>query len=447
MTATEDAPLIAVVDDEPRTRTLIRGALEAAGCRVAEAGDGRAAIALLEDHHPQLMILDVRMPAMTGIEALPKLLERRPDLVVLFLTAYVELKDAVALIKAGARDYLEKPVDLDELVTVVHEALGRTPTGHSETADELALEPDVIARSPSIRAVFHEARRAAGADVPVLIRGESGTGKEVLARQIHAWSPRRDGPFEALNCAAMPETLMESELFGHVRGAFTGADKDRPGRFELAAGGTLLLDELGEMPATLQAKLLRVLEDRKVRRLGDSVDRAVDVRLVAATHVDLAAAVKDGRFREDLLYRLDVIPLVLPPLRERPEDILALAEAFLATRGGAHGKPGKLAPATERCLLGHAWPGNIRELRNTITRAAIMARGPLILPTDLPAPLRSSPPPQAAATGALIGSLEDIQKRAILEALEATEGNRTHAAKRLGISRRNLLYKLRSYGL
>lgn len=433
--------LVAVVDDESRTRGLIRSALEAADYQVIEAGNGQEALALLDQHRPQLMILDVRMPVMTGLEALPRLLKKCPELIVLFLTAYVDIRDAVELMKQGARDYLEKPIDLDELVTVVNDALGRS-SSLSKAPSELPLPDHVIARSPSILAVYHEAYRAAQADVPVLIGGECGTGKEVLAGLIHDWSPRRDGPFEALNCAALPEQLIESELFGHVKGAFTGAIASRQGRFELASGGSLLLDELGEMPLSLQAKLLRVLEQKRVRKLGDSEDRLVDARVIAATNVDLDSKVAGGEFREDLLYRLNVIPLTLPPLRQRPEDILLLAEAFLKGRGK------KLSPAAQRCLLAYSWPGNVRELKNTMARAAILAQGSLILPADLPTALVNAQPNlQDGSPKVLIGSLEEIQKQAILEALEKTGGNRTHAAKILDISRRNLIYKLKSYGL
>jgi DNA-binding NtrC family response regulator len=367
---------------------------------------------------------------------------------VLLLTAYIDLRDAIAAIKTGAHDYLEKPIDLDELVVAVDEALGvgreRLP---SATGDELELPVWLIAESGAMQGVLREAAQVAPADASVLILGESGTGKEVLTRFIHERSARAAGPLVAVNCAALPENLIESELFGHERGAFTGAVGARAGRFEEAHGGTLLLDEIGEMPLALQPKLLRVLEERRIRRVGGSREIAVDVRVVAATNRPLEEDAHAGRFREDLLYRLNVITLRLPPLRERADDIAALAERFLADQGMA-GK--RFSPSAMRRLLDHRWPGNVRELRNAVVRAGIVAGGGLILPEDLPESVRAATPSldaEASGGGVLVGDMEAIQKQAILEALEKTGGNKSHAAKLLGISRRNLIYKLRSWGM
>jgi DNA-binding NtrC family response regulator len=443
-------PTLAVVDDDPRQRELVRGALERAGYAVLEGTDGLEGVALAENHPLDGMILDVRMPGMSGLEALGRIKAARPEIVVLLLTAYIDLRDAIAAIKTGAHDYLEKPIDLDELVVAVDEALGvgreQLP---SATGDELELPGWLIAESAAMRGVLREAAQVAPTDASVLILGESGTGKEVLTRFIHERSARAGGPLVAVNCAALPENLIESELFGHERGAFTGAVGARAGRFEEAHGGTLLLDEIGEMPLALQPKLLRVLEERRIRRVGGNREIGVDVRVVAATNRPLEEDAHAGRFREDLLYRLNVITLRLPPLRERRDDIAALAERFLADQGMA-GK--RFSPAAMRRLLDHRWPGNVRELRNAVVRAGIVAGGALILPEDLPESVRTATPSIAADAegsggGVLVGDMEAIQKQAILEALEKTGGNKSHAAKLLGISRRNLIYKLRSWGM
>jgi DNA-binding NtrC family response regulator len=297
-----------------------------------------------------------------------------------------------------------------------------------------------------MQAVFREARRVAPTDLGVLILGESGTGKEVLARYIHRLSQRGHGPFVAVNSAALPENLIESELFGHEKGAFTGAVARKAGRFEEASGGTLFLDEIGEMPLTLQPKLLRVLEARQLRLVGGSKDIPVDVRIVAATHRDLEAEVRQGRFREDLLYRLNILTLHIPPLRERREDILPLAEHFLKEQG-LHGK--RFSPAAQRILIEAAWPGNVRQLRNATVRAGLLSRGSLILPDELPETLRPAASDESGGASPEVppGGMDEIQRQAILKALEQTGGNKTRAAQILGISRRNLIYKIRSYGL
>ncbi len=458
MTEAATMPLVAVVDDDARQRALLRGALEGAGYSVCEAGDGEGALALAEARPLDAMVLDVRMPRMNGLEALASLRRGHPEVRVILLTAFIDLRDAVVAIKSGAADYLEKPVDLDELVVAVDEALGVGREGLPENAtDALELPPGLIAESASMLGLLREAARAAPADASVLVMGESGTGKEVLARFIHERSGRAEGPFVAINCAALPENLIESELFGHERGSFTGAIAQKRGCFESAAGGTLLLDEIGEMPAALQPKLLRVLEERCIRRVGGDRELPVDVRVIAATNKDLEADATAGRFREDLLYRLNVIALRIPPLRSRREDILPLADHFLGEQemGGK-----RLSPAAQRLLLAHAWPGNARELRNAVVRAAIISSGNLILPEDLPETVRRAAEAAEAAEAAAdrasalgtfgagpVGNMESVQRQAILRALEQTAGNKTKAAKLLGISRRTLIYKLRSYGM
>jgi DNA-binding NtrC family response regulator len=354
---------------------------------------------------------------------------------VLVLTAHAEVDDAVRAMKLGARDYLRKPVDLAELQALIEEHLG--PAGPLHAAAAHVPPPGFIAHAPVMLELLGELERVARSDVPVLFTGESGTGKEELARLLHRLSARADGPLVAVNVTALPEPLLESELFGSVRGAYTGADRERDGLVRTAQGGTLFLDEIGDMPASAQPKLLRVLEERAVKRVGATRAEAVDFRLVSATHHNLEAAVAAGTFRLDLYYRLAVVVLELPPLRQRREDILPFARAFLR---GERGARKDLSPRAAELLEQAAWPGNIRELRNVVSRAALLAPGDRILPEHLPASLRA---PDAGKRGE--PPLLELERRAILDALERHAGNRTHAARALGISRRTLLYKLKEY--
>jgi DNA-binding NtrC family response regulator len=429
--------VIAIVDDEPGQRQLLSNALERAGYASVSCATGAEGIAAADAC--DLMLLDVRLPDISGLEVLEQVQAARPGLPVILLTAYIDVRDAVAAIHKGALDYLEKPVDLDELIAAVDDALGEA--GRPVTDPEgLALPDGVIAESAAMRTVLREALRAAPTRATVLLLGESGTGKDVVAGLIHARGPCPDGPLVRVNCGALPETLIESELFGHEKGAFTGADAAREGRFGEARGGTLFLDEVGELPLALQPKLLHVLENGSYRRVGGDTERHTDARVVAATNRDLAAQAREGRFREDLFFRLNVFPVELPPLRERTDDILPLAALVLDPQRK------RLSPAAERLLLAHSWPGNVRELRNALERAAIMSDGPMILPGDLPPQVRDAPPaPEGGQV--LVGDMQEIQRRAILEALEKTGGNKTRAAGLLNISRRNLIYKLREYGM
>jgi len=429
---------IAIVDDDPGQRQLLDNALQRAGFVTLLCADGPAGLAAAPDC--ALMLLDVRMPGMSGLEVLEKVKAAHPALPVILLTAYIDVRDAVAAMKQGALGYLEKPVDVDELIAAVDDALG-APLDRSADPELAALPPGVVAQSPALRLVFHQAARAAGSDATVLITGESGTGKQVVAEFIQRQSHRATGPFVTVNCGALPEHLIESELFGHEKGSFTSADRQHTGRFEEAHRGTLFLDEIGELPLTLQPAFLRVLESGTFRRVGGSEERHADVRLIAATNQNLEEAVKSGRFREDLYYRINVFPLHVPNLIERPEDILPLAHLVLAP----HRK--RLSPAAERCLLAHPWPGNVRELRNALERAAILADGHQILPDDLPEAVRKSEHLPRKNAGVLVGDMQAIQRQAIIEALEKTGGNKTRAAQLLGISRRNLVYKLRDYGM
>ncbi len=440
------SPWAAVVDDDTEQRHLLRQSLEEGGYHVVEGADGEAALALAQKHPLDVMLLDVRMPRMDGLTALKTLRRDFPQLPVVLLTAFIDVRDAVDAMKAGARDYLEKPVDLDELIILLDEIVGlnRADTS-SPNGDNPPIPNGVIAESPALRHVFHEAIRAAASDVTVLIHGESGSGKEVLARYLHSQSPRAKGPLVAVNCAALPETLIESALFGHEKGAFTGADSRRAGHFEEAHRGTLFLDEIGDMPLSLQTRLLRVLEDHKVRRIGGSEEIQVDVRVVAATNRCLEDEVKAGHFREDLYYRFNIVSLRLPPLRERREDILPLADAFLRDNNF---REKHFSPAASRMLVEYRWPGNVRELRNAVIRSAILSRGNLILPEDLPDPIQNVRRLEGQSESPLseTHTLGEIEKNAILQAVEEASGNKTQAALLLGISRRNLIYKLRSYG-
>jgi len=427
---------ILVVDDEASQRELLGGFARSLGFRSEEASSGEEALRVVHDHPPDMVLLDVRMPGMNGIETLAAIRQTAGDLPVLLITAHADLRQAVDAVKSGADDYLTKPVDLDELEAAILDALGRGERAERVVAD---LPPGFVCESPAMRRVVETAAVVAPSNAPVLVMGESGVGKEVVARLIHRWSPRRDGPLVAANCAGLPESLIESELFGHAKGAFTGATASRQGFFRAAHHGTLFLDEIGELPLHLQPKLLRALESGEVTPVGSDAPIEVDARLVAATNQDLAAAVAEGRFRDDLYYRINVIELVVPPLGERREDILPLARRFAAEFSGG---PSRLSPQATQCLLAHPWPGNVRELRNAIQRACLLCRGDVILGEHLPPKVAALAlqPPEAAADR---GRLSRMERATILATLDECDGNRTHAAKKLGISRRALIYKLR----
>jgi DNA-binding NtrC family response regulator len=431
----EETRTILIVDDEADQRRLLGGFVESLGFRIQEASSAEEALNSIRARSPDMVLLDVRLPGMSGIEALAEIRNMAEHLPVLLITAYADLRQAVTAVKSGADDYLSKPVDLDELETAIADAIGK---GRRLDGERHALElPSwLVCESPAMRRVVETAAVVAPSDAPVLILGQSGSGKEVIAQLIHQWSPRVAGPLVTANCAGLPESLIESELFGHTKGAFTGASQAREGYFRAASDGSLFLDEIGELPLHLQPKLLRALESGQITPVGSDVPVEVDTRLIAATNRDLGKEVLEGRFRDDLYYRINVVELLVPPLCERQDDILPLARRFAQEFAGG---PVRLSPQAIQCLLAYRWPGNVRELRNAIQRACLLCRGDLILPEHLPPKVAAlASEGEAAATG----RLSQVERAAILATLEECQGNRTHAAKKLGISRRSLIYKL-----
>jgi DNA-binding NtrC family response regulator len=439
----KSSPRILIVDDDPSQRSLLDSFLSSQGFETVPVPSGEKALEMLRLREINMMISDVRMPGISGLETLRLARQEHKLLPVLLVTAYADIRDAVGAMRDGAVNYLAKPIDLDELLASVREATGLSKKTPLKFSQNITLPKHVVAGSPLMQSVFRDASLIAPSESRIIITGESGVGKEVLADVIHAWSPRAAGPLVKINCAAIPENLLESELFGHERGAFTGASAQRIGRFEQANGGTIFLDEVGEMSPQLQAKLLRVTQDGAFQRVGSNNEIQTNARILAATHRDLEIEVKGGRFREDLYYRLNVVELAIPPLRQRLEDILPLANLFLAefSQGRA-----RLSISTSECLERYAWPGNVRELRNAMERAALLSRGELILPEHLPARVRAGVPepsvPEVSAGGA---DLEAIERQAIFQALRQHGFNRTETAKALGISRRTLIYKLQHF--
>ena len=432
-------PKILIVDDDNGHRKLYARTLNEAGFETTEAVDGADALQEIEAARPQMVVSDVRMPEIDGLQLLQQVREKHGELPFLLVTAHADVRGAVNALKLGAVDYLEKPVDLDELVAAVSDALGTKST--VTVPDDVPPEAmdGIVAESRVMQTLFRDVYRVARSDANILILGESGTGKEVVAGFIHRNSPRSGKALVAVNCAAIPANLLASELFGHEKGAFTGATARRAGHFREADGGTLFLDEIGDMPLELQPALLRAIETGSIKAVGSDREVAVDVRLVAATNHDLKEAVRNGTFREDLYYRLNVITFSLPSLAGRPEDILPLARCFM--------EPGKrLSPATARCLQQYRWPGNVRELANAVKRACILSNAEIILPEHLPPDLTAAAPPCTPHPAPQkVQTVEDAEIAAIRSALEQTDGNKTRAAELLGISRRALLYKVKRY--
>jgi NtrC-family two-component system response regulator AlgB len=448
---------ILVVDDEPNIRRTMTLHLEGRGHRVRAAASAAEAAAVSGERSFDVAFVDLRLGTESGLDLLPRLLAAAPRLKVVVITAYASVETAVEAMRRGAADYLEKPftpgqIDLTlEKITALSrlERKVQALEGHLAEADP---EIDLDSASPAMQAALSLARQAAPGDARVLLRGESGTGKGVVARAIHAWSSRRDRPFVTVSCPALPAELLESELFGHVRGAFTGAGRDNPGRVAIAEGGTLLLDEIGDLPLPLQPKLLRFIQDREYERVGDPTPRHADVRILAATNQALEPAVAAGRFREDLLYRLNVLTIEVPPLRERPQDLLPLARRFLAFFGRDYGKPGlTLAPAAEQAILAHPWPGNVRELRNAVERAAMLAQGPevgpelLMVKGTVTSANAASPGPRGMEIGDLL-PIAAIEEEHIKRVLTRTASLK-EAAEVLGMDQATLWRRRKQYGM
>ena len=498
----QQAVNILLVDDDHSLRNMLSFVLGKEGYQVDEAVSGLDALKKLKGRKYDLVISDIRMPDLNGIELLKKIKTHEQDLPVIMITAYAATHDAIEAMKLGAEDYIMKPFNLEELKIIISKSLHKKSIEKENVelkqklSDKVNFE-NIVGSDPKMGKIFELINTVAQTDSTILISGESGTGKELIARDLHARSPRSAEPFVAVNLGALPEALAESELFGHEKGAFTGADARRTGLFELAGSGTLFLDEIGEMPLGLQVKLLRVLQERKIRRLGGNRDFPVEARIVAATNRDLEAAVADGRFREDLFYRLDVVRIRAPALREHPEDIPLIAGAILARiRSRSGGAERRLNENALAALAAYDFPGNVRELENLLERAAILGTSESICAADLglvapkriaasasaeaaPHQARTAPltraPAQASATaqapvsahasdqasatassaaigaaaGADIGnpSLEKLEREAIVRALEKWKGNRTKAALELGIARRTIIYKIKSYGI
>jgi DNA-binding NtrC family response regulator len=447
------ADRILVVDDEAASRKGLRALLTREGYRVEEAADGLEALETARAFRPAVVIADLVMPRMGGLELLKALQDELPFTSIILLTGQGTIETAVQAMKDGAYDYLSKPVDVTRLTVVLGRALERAGIAREVALLRRQVEggegPALLGRSAAMKEVLRQVELAAASTAPVLVLGESGTGKELVARSLHALSPRANGPFVGVNCAAIPETLLESEIFGHEKGAFTGAADRRLGCFEMADGGTLLLDEVAEMHGAVQAKFLRVLEEGSFRRIGGRAEIRVDVRVVAATNKDPAAAIREGVLREDLFYRLNVFPIALPSLRERAEDIPLLAEAFLQASAAKNGKAVKaISPEALRLLQQSPWPGNIRELRNAIERAVILCRGEAIEPAHLPETVRRPPEgarPAAAVTVPVGSTVDEAEKALILQTLEFTGQNKSRAAEILGISLKTLHNKLNRY--
>jgi DNA-binding NtrC family response regulator len=447
---------ILVVDDDESLRRVTQVQLEQSGYEVAAAADGNEALAVLERFPADMVITDLKMPGMSGLDLLKRIRAETPEIVVIMVTAFGTIENAVEAMRAGAYDYITKPVQIEELRMTVSRALEHLDLQEEvrnlrSSLDQKYGFENILGRSSVLLSVLDMASRAAQTGSTVLIRGETGTGKELLAKAIHFNSPRKEKPFITINCGAIPKDLLESELFGHVKGSFTGAIAHKKGKAEAADGGTLFLDEIGELPPELQVKLLRLLQQGEVEKVGATDTTHVDVRIIAATNRNLQAMIEDGAFRDDLYYRLAVIPLELPPLRERPDDIPELVEHFFVRAKEKHGRHDlALPPALLLYFCGYRWPGNVRELENVLERLVVLSRGPEITLNDLPEVLRRERPtlevlhldlpPQGI-------SLEAVEKELILRALQKSNWNQTQAARYLDLSRKTLIYRMEKYNI
>ncbi len=443
------AKQILLIDDDVSLRRVTEFNLQEAGYQVLVAADGAEGIALFKKHRPALVITDVQMPQLSGYQVLEAVLQIEPQTLVIIITAFSSVEKAVEAMKAGAYDYLTKPFSRDQLSLAVAKAFefGKLRRENTQLKDALAGSIDnsqIIGQAPVMQQLLTRVEKVAASQASVLISGESGTGKEVIAKALHRGSPRADGPFVAVNCAAIPKDLIESELFGHLKGSFTGAVKDRKGKFALADGGTLFLDEIGELPIDLQPKLLRALQEQEIEPVG-GVAEQVDVRVVAASNRDLEEAMQAGAFREDLYYRLAVVPMTLPPLRERRDDIPLLLNFFLRKHQAEVGV--KFSPEVIEHLQSYPWPGNVRELENVVEQMLILRQGDRLEMSDLPVRIGQ---PRVPNSGVLNlpedgYSLEDLEREAVEEALRRCGGNKSKAAAFLRIPRHTLLYRLEKY--
>ncbi len=448
-------PDILIVDDDDAHRMMLKKLIGGWGYNVFEANDGRTAIEAVRQRPVDLVLMDIRMAEISGIEALERIRQLDAAVPVVIMTAYASVETAVSALKKGAYDYLTKPLNFDELQIVIarateHSALKKENVYLKQRLGETFDRQRIIGRSDAMLRLLETVEQVAPSEATVLISGESGTGKEMIANAIHFNSRRREAPFIKINCAALSETLLESELFGHEKGAFTGADRRREGKFVQADTGSLFLDEVSEMSPAMQVKLLRVLQEREITRVGGADVIRVDVRVIAASNKDLKKEVREGRFREDLFYRLNVVALTVPPLRERGEDIPILAQSFLQRFAQLNARSLEgFAPGALQKLLRYGWPGNVRELSNTVERAVVLARGDRLDEADIIFPMADSgcaaPGPSGTIQDEGLGPLEEVEKRTILEALAASGGNKSEAARRLGITRKTLRKKLEKY--
>ncbi|MCM2256657.1 MAG: sigma-54 dependent transcriptional regulator [Vicinamibacteria bacterium] len=452
---------ILVVDDETGVRSSLSGVLSDEGYHVEAVGSGEACLQALENRRYDLVLLDVWLPGMDGLQTLERLRAQDARVPVIVISGHGNIETAVKAVRMGAIDFVEKPLSLEKTLLVVKNALrqGQLEAENQALREQVSQKFVMVGEGPRIHALRAQIAQAAPSNGRVLIYGENGTGKELVARQIHLQSRRASGPFVEVNCAAIPEELIESELFGHVKGSFTGALASRKGKFELADGGTLFLDEIGDMTLKTQAKVLRALQEQRIEPVGGTASVEVDVRVIAATNKRLEDEIRKGAFREDLFFRLNVLPFEVPPLRERHEDIALLARHFVAELSAEYGRrPREIAPEALGALAGHAWPGNVRELRNVIERMVIMAPGERIEAADLPAPLGGGLvlPMAAASTGggerlrdfpSLAEARDDFEKRYILQKYEECGGNMSRTAEALQVERSNLYRKMKGFGL
>ena len=447
---------ILIIDDESAQRDVLSGYLKKKGYKIYSASSGKEGIEITKNNPVDIILSDYKMPDLNGIEVLEQVKKINPEISFVVVTAYGTVENAVKAMRLGAFDYISKPVDLDELDLMIERIIEHKNLKSENQLLKTQLQEkhkisSIISQSRKMEEVINVAARVADSKATVLITGENGTGKEVLAKAIHYFSPRKDKPFVAVNVPALTETLLESELFGHEKGAFTGADKMRKGRFEIAHGGTIFLDEVGDIPQSIQVKLLRILQEHQFERVGGNEKIEVDVRIIAATNKDLEQKIKDGTFREDLYYRLNIVSIKIPPLRERKEDIIPMIESFVEKFSKENNKENlEISKEAVDVLMRYNFPGNVRELENIVERAVVLTRSKIITVDDLPMNIKGFKDEKSLAAlgnGTLIEQVEAIEKQLIYDALQESGGNQTKAGKLLGLTERNLRYKLKKYNI